>query len=129
MSKGINTFHGVGNLGQDPEYRVAPSGTQIATANCAFNDKRGGTEHTEWLQLKFFKGAADVIRDYGKKGTRLYVRGRIQTDKWEHKEHGYPCQRTCVLVDEFTLLDGNRSDTDGNKAPAAPGGFDDDIPF
>jgi|SRR3990167_6883639 len=146
----------IGNLGKDPEVRYMPSGEAIANITLAttdtWKDKSGEKqERTEWHRVSFFGRQAEVVGEYLKKGSQIYVEGRIQTRKWQDKE-GQDRYTTEIVADRMQML-GSKSSGGGsfevveNKpaasssggaaapakaAPAAKGSFDnfdDDIPF
>jgi len=150
----------VGNLGKDPEVRYMPSGEAIANITLAttdtWKDKSGEKqERTEWHRVSFFGRQAEVVGEYLKKGSQIYVEGRIQTRKWQDKE-GKDRYTTEIVADRMQMLGGKSSGSGSfevveNKpaaassggaapaksasakaAPAAKGSFDnfdDDIPF
>ena len=145
----------IGNLGKDPEVRYMPSGEAIANITLAttdtWKDKSGEKqERTEWHRVSFFGRQAEVVGEYLKKGSQIYVEGRIQTRKWQDKE-GQDRYTTEIVADRMQML-GSRSgqgDASGRERSAgthesAPAGegksgakkpegqfadMDDDIPF
>ena len=154
MAKGVNKVFLLGNVGKDPEIRATPGGMTIATFTLATADRQKGqdgqwTDKTEWHNLVCFQRTAEIVRDYVKKGTQLFIEGKIQTRSWDDKESGQKKYRTEILVNELSLLGGgqgrgssegggnySRSNTAsyGSSAPAQPdyaeqGITDDDIPF
>ena len=92
MARGINKVILVGNLGKDPEIRYSASGAAIANITIAtsdsWKDKQTGEkqERTEWHRVVFFNRLAEVVGEYLKKGSQVYVEGRLQTRKWQDKE-------------------------------------------
>ncbi|HUW25768.1 MAG TPA: single-stranded DNA-binding protein [Gallionella sp.] len=146
----------IGNLGKDPEVRYMPSGEAIANITLAttdtWKDKSGEKqEKTEWHRVSFFGRLAEIVGEYLKKGSPVYVEGRIQTRKWQDKE-GQDRYTTEIVADRMQMLGGKSSgggsfevvenkpaaSSSGNAAapakaaPAAKGSFDnfdDDIPF
>ncbi len=144
----------VGNLGKDPEVRYMPSGEAIANITLAttdtWKDKSGEKqEKTEWHRVSFFGRQAEVVGEYLKKGSQIYVEGRIQTRKWQDKE-GQDRYTTEIVADRMQMLGGKSSGSGSfevveNKPAASSGGaasakaapaakgsfdnFDDDIPF
>jgi single-strand DNA-binding protein len=144
----------VGNLGKDPEIRYMTSGEAVASATLATTDKwkdKSGEkqEKTEWHNLTFFGRQAEIAGEYLKKGSQIYVEGRISTEKWQDKE-GKDRYTTKIIVQQMQMLGGKSSGSGSfevveNKpaasssgaapaktAPAAKGSFDnfdDDIPF
>ncbi len=156
MAKGTNKALLLGNVGKDPEIRSTNNGTIVATFSLATADRQkdssgNWTDKTEWHNLVAFNRTAEVIRDYVKKGTQLFIEGKIQTRSWDDKRSGEKKYRTEILVDDLTLL-GNRqggvdalagaqpranarqsspsrASTTEEYAYASEGITDDDIPF
>ena len=106
-SKGINRVTIVGNLGQDPEVRYTPGGAAITNISVAtsesWKDKNTGQtqEKTEWHRVVFFGKLAEIAGEYLKKGSQVYVEGKLQTRKWQDKQ-GQDKYSTEVIVDSFT---------------------------
>jgi len=145
----------IGHLGKDPEVRYMPSGEAVANVTLAtsetWKDKNGEKqEKTEWHNIVFFKRLAEIAGEYLKKGSQIYVEGRITTEKWQDKE-GKDRYTTKIVANEMKMLDRKSSggsfevveskpaaSSSGNSAapakaaPAAKSSFDnfdDDIPF
>ena len=153
----------IGNLGKDPETRYAPSGDAICNLTLAttetWKDKSTGErrEATEWHRVVFFGRVAEVAAQYLRKGSQVYVEGRLQTRKWQDQS-GQDRYTTEIRGDEMKMLGGREAANSGNGAlqqqqrpqqqasqqqqrtqqpqPAPAGGgnsgfgdFDDDIPF
>ncbi len=150
MARGVNKVILVGNLGKDPEVRFAPSGSAVANITVAttdsWKDKQTGDkqEKTEWHRVVFFNRLAEIVGEYLKKGSQVYIEGRLQTRKWQGQD-GQDRYTTEIVASEMQML-GSRSgggDTawdspQQNAAPAqqaAPQApppsddFDDDVPF
>ncbi len=155
---GINKVILIGNLGKDPEVKYMPSGDAVANITLATSeswiDKSSGEkkEKTEWHRVVFFGKLAEVVGQYLKKGSKVYVEGKLQTRKWQGQD-GQDRYTTEVVVQGFNgvmqMLDGRSGGDSGGYAPAqsAPqpaaarpaaaqpaaavvdDGFDDDIPF
>ena len=111
MAKGVNKVLLLGNVGKDPEMRATAGGTQVAsftlaTADRAKDAQGNWADKTEWHNLVAFNRTAEIVRDYVKKGTQVYVEGKIQTRSWDDKESGQKKYRTEILVNELTLLGG-----------------------
>lgn len=111
MAKGVNKVFLLGNVGKDPEMRATQSGMVIAQLTLATADRQkdqtgNWVDKTEWHNLVCFSRTAEIVRDYVKKGTQLYVEGKIQTRSWDDKESGQKKYRTEILVNELTLLGG-----------------------
>ena len=145
MARGINKVILVGNLGADPEVRYMPSGGAVTNARIAttdsWKDRQSGEqqERTEWHQVVFFNRLAEIAGEYLRKGSQVYVEGRLQTRKWQDK-NGNDRYTTEIVANEMQML-GSRGGA-GSSAPApmpastgAPAAttseadFDDDIPF
>lgn len=149
----VNKVILIGNLGADPETRYLPSGDAVTNIRIAtsekWKDKSGDQqEHTEWHRIAFFGKLAEIAGEYLKKGSPVYVEGRIRTRKWQDKESGQDRYSTEIVADRMQLL-GARGASGGAEpmsrepAAAAAGGnnkpqqkkggafdtMDDDIPF
>ena len=133
----LNKMQVIGNLGADPEIRYMPDGTPTATVTVAttdtWKDKNTGEkkEKTEWHRVVFFKGLAEVVGEYLKKGSQIYVEGKLRTRKWTDKE-GIDRYTTEIVAQEMQML-GKKTGSDVQNAPrgdAPPAASeDDDIPF
>jgi single-strand DNA-binding protein len=111
--KTVNRVTLLGNVGRDPEVRAAPSGSIIANFSIATTDRYKDAagnwqDKTEWHNLVAFKRTAEIIRDYVKKGSKLYVEGKIQTRSWDDKETGAKRYKTEILINELCLLDSGK---------------------
>jgi single-strand DNA-binding protein len=149
----VNKVILIGNLGKDPETRYLPSGDAVTNITLAttesWKDKKSGDkqEHTEWHRVSFFGRQAEVAGEYLKKGSPVYIEGRIRTRKWQDKE-GQDRYTTEIVADRMQLLGsrggGSGGDGGGAREPAAAAGggkapakksggsfddMDDDIPF
>jgi single-strand DNA-binding protein len=155
----VNKVILIGNLGKDPETRYLPSGDAVTNINVATTDTwkdKGGEkqEHTEWHRVAFFGKTAEIAGEYLKKGSPVYIEGRIRTRKWQDKE-GQDRYTTEIVGDRMQLLGARGGGGGGGesmprepsrepaaagasaggsaKAPARKGGafdeMDDDIPF
>lgn len=118
MAKSVNKVILLGNVGKDPEIKVLPSGEPLASFGLAtsdrYQDKQGAwQEKTEWHNLVAFKRTAEIIRDYVKKGSKLYVEGKLSTRTWDDKESGKKQYRTEIVVLELSLLSGRGEDGGG----------------
>jgi single-strand DNA-binding protein len=110
MAKSINKATLIGNVGKDPEVKFLPSGTAVANFTLAtserFKDKGGEfQERTEWHNLVAFQRLAEIVRDYVKKGSKIYVEGRIQTRSWDDKDN-QKHYKTEIVVNDLVLLSG-----------------------
>lgn len=147
---GINKVLLIGNLGADPEVRYSPSGAAVTNIRIAtsdsWRDRQTGEmqERTEWHRVVFFGKLAEIAGEYLRKGSKVYIEGRLQTRKWQGQD-GQDRYTTEVVANEMQMLDGRgggSSDSAGGRddapprresAPAQqdgpPDDFDDDIPF
>lgn len=164
MARGVNKVILVGNVGKDPDTRYTASGSAITTLSIAtseqWTDKQTNEkkEHTEWHRLKFFGKLAEIAGEYLRKGSQVYVEGKLRTDKYTDKD-GVVRYTTDIIVDDMQMLggrpsgEGGRSDEDrparsssagadysnrsapaasNRQAPPAPSSApfeDDEIPF
>ncbi len=117
MAKGVNKVMLLGNVGKDPEMKATQGGMVIAqltlaTADRAKDQTGNWVDKTEWHNLVCFGRTAEIVRDYVKKGTQLFIEGKIQTRSWDDKESGQKKYRTEILVNELSLL-GGRGDREG----------------
>ena len=161
MARGINKVIIVGNLGQDPEVKYMPSGGAVCNITVAtsesWNDKSTGEkqERTEWHRIVFYRKLAEIAGEYLRKGSQVYVEGKLQTRKWQD-QGGADRYTTEIVANEMQMLGGRGSassgasssgstgvDSSNNQTSAAPASsntsapagagmaddFDDDIPF
>jgi single-strand DNA-binding protein len=148
MARGINKVIIVGNLGGDPETRYMPSGSAVTNLTVATNeswkDKQTGEQkdRTEWHKVAMFNRLAEVAAEYLRKGSQVYIEGKLRTRKWQDK-NGQDRWTTEIIADEMQML-GGRGGSGGGSAPmssdkdsgppseppqSGPDDFDDDIPF
>ena len=152
MARGVNKVILIGNLGQDPEVKCMPNGNAVANITVAtsesWKDKNTGenVDKTEWHRVVFFRRLAEIVGEYLKKGSKIYIEGKLQTRKWQDK-NGKDTWTTEIIANEMQMVDsrgGGSSDFNQNQgadqsmqqsapsqaAPApANNDFDDDIPF
>jgi single-strand DNA-binding protein len=120
MAKSVNKIILLGNVGKDPEFRATAGGTSVANFSLATTDRSkdatgNWTDRTEWHNLVAFQRTAEIVRDYVKKGSKLYIEGKIQTRSWDDKTSGEKKYRTEVLVNELVLLSGRSEGGDGGN--------------
>jgi single-strand DNA-binding protein len=152
-SRGVNKVILVGNLGRDPETRYMPSGSAVTNLRLAtseqWKDKTTGEnqERTEWHSVAMFGRLAEIAAEYLRKGSKVYIEGKLRTRKWQDKTDGKDRYTTEIIADEMQMLDSKGSGA-GAPASEAPrrsqpsavadadtgggppsGEFDDDIPF
>lgn len=157
MARGINKVILVGNLGKDPEMKYTASGAAIANLTVAtsesWNDKQTGEkkEQTEWHRVVFFRRLAEIAGEYLRKGSQVYIEGKLQTRKWQD-QNGQDRYTTEIVGNEMQMLGsrgGGSSEGSGGGGGGGGGGFrntppaqdnsnqqgsdggfaDDDIPF
>jgi single-strand DNA-binding protein len=157
MARGINKVILIGHLGADPETRAMPSGMTVANMRLAttesWKDKQSGEqqERTEWHNVALFGRLGEIAAEYLRKGSQVYIEGRLRTRKWQDKE-GRDRYTTEIVANEMQML-GGRGGAGGGGGASAGGGagepaartehaeaaaggagasrddFDDDIPF
>ena len=134
MAKGVNKVFLLGNVGKDPEIRATAGGMTVASFTLATADRQkdaqgNWADKTEWHNLVCFQRTAEVVRDYVKKGTQLFIEGKIQTRSWDDKESGQKKYRTEILINELTLL-GKPSEGSGGSSysKSNTAGFDQRTP-
>ena len=137
MAGSVNKWIGIGNLGADPEVRSTPNGAQVATFRVAcsetWKDQSGQRqERTEWVTCVAWRAQAEIAQKYLRKGSKVYVEGKLQTRTWEDKSVGGKRYATEVLVDRFLMLDGRQGNNEGyaeHPADPQPQQSGDDLPF
>jgi len=120
MARSVNKVTLLGNVGKDPEIRSTPSGTMVANLTLATSDNQKDAqgnwqERTEWHNLVAFKRTAEIVRDYVKKGSKLYIEGKITNRSWDDKESGQKRYKTEILVNELILLSGREEGSGGGQ--------------
>ena len=148
-SRGINKVILVGNLGNDPEHRVLPSGGGVTNVSLAtsesWRDKNSGEqqERTEWHRVVFFKRLAEIASEYLRKGSKVYIEGSLRTRKWQDQS-GQDRYTTEIVAREMQMLDSRGATQEveayqntpplknDSVSPVGDGAIDfpeDDIPF
>lgn len=159
MARGVNKVILIGNLGNDPELRYTPSGSAVANVSLAtsetWRDKQSGElqDRTEWHRIVFFNRLAEIVGEYLRKGSKIYVEGILRTRKWQDKS-GVDRYTTEIIANEMHILDSRNAGQGGDNygmsssnntgvnegssshsapepitADTGPADFDDDIPF
>lgn len=150
MARGVNKVILVGNLGQDPQIKYLPSGSAVVNVSLAtsesWKDRNTGQQQdrTEWHRLVFFGRLAEIAGQYLKKGSQVYVEGKLQTRKWQGQD-GQDRYTTEINVNEMQMLGSaggggqqaassfdqtpNYKPAPAGNAPQAAGGFANDDPF
>lgn len=132
----LNKVTLIGRLGGDPDVRYLPDSTPTATINLAtsrrWKDRTTNErkEDTEWHRVVFFSGLAKIVSEYCKKGSLIYVEGRLKTRKWQDRD-GVERYTTEIIAGEMHLLDSKRDGQPAASSPAAPADpdYDHDIPY
>lgn len=157
MARGVNLVILIGNLGKDVELRYMPSGSAVANFSIAtsesWKDRQSGEkkEKTEWHNIAMYGRLAEIAGEYLKKGSKIYIEGKLQTRKWQDN-NGNDRYTTDIIADQMQMLD-SRSEGGGHGAQGSQGShqqqghgqrrsqarpqqaapvddtFDDDIPF
>ena len=154
-TRGVNKVILVGNLGQDPEVRYMPNGNAVTNISVAtsesWKDKNTGAdqERTEWHRVVMFRRLAEIAGEYLRKGSKVYIEGKLQTRKWQD-QNGQDRYTTEIIADQMQMLDsrgggsapmgggssegkgsyGGGGDNGFSSQPSPPpSDFEDDIPF
>ena len=139
MPKSVNKVILIGNLGKDPEVKYTPSGTPVAKLTLATNERfkdKGGEwqDRTEWHNVVVWQRLAEIAGEYLKKGSKVYIEGRLQTRSWDDKQTNQKKYMTEVVAQDLVLLGGRGEGGGGDDAggrsrgAAAGGGFDQRTP-
>jgi len=135
----VNKFIGIGNLGKDPEMRFMPNGNAVCNFSIAiserYKDKTSGEmkEVTEWVNIVMFGKLAEIAGEYLAKGSKVYVEGKLKTEKYTDKNTGTDRYTTKIVAEKMDMLSSKGEGKPAASRPAAPpvpDDFpDDDIPF
>ncbi len=143
MARGVNKVILIGHLGADPEVKYMPNGNAVANVTIAtsesWKDKQSGEQKdkTEWHRVVLFRRLAEIAGEYLKKGSQVYLEGKLQTRKWQDK-NGNDRYTTEIIANDMQMLGGRgggSADFAASSSAAAPAPaaavdeFDDDIPF
>lgn len=125
--KSLNKWQGIGNLGKAPETKTLDSGVKIVNfplaTNESYKDKQGNqVDRTEWHNIVIFGKLAEIAEKYLKKGSMIFIEGKLQTRSWDHE--GVKRYMTEINANNFIMLGGNSSPGTGQQAPE-----NDDLPF
>lgn len=133
----------VGNVGQDPEIKYTASGVPVAKLSLATNERLkdkndAWQDRTEWHNVVAWQRLAEIVGEYVRKGSKLYIEGKLQTSTWEDKQSGERKYRTEIIAQDIVLQRSRdsggegipeRSNDEGDAAPAFTGATDSEIPF
>lgn len=147
MARGVNKVILIGNLGQDPDTKYMPSGSAVTNLRVAtsetFKDRETGQqqERTEWHSVAMFGRLAEIAGEYLRKGSQIYIEGRLRTRKWQDKQ-GQDRYSTEIVADQMQMLGSRGGAGSGAESAASPkpapkarsaaepaAELDDDIPF
>ena len=142
MAKSVNKVILVGNVDQDPEVKYTPSGVPVAKVSLATNERfKDGNDQwqdrTEWHSIVAWQRLAEIVGEYVRKGTKLYIEGKLQTTSWQDRQSGEKKHPTEIVARDLVLLGSRENgqniaardashESDTEPAPAV---VDDDIPF
>lgn len=136
MSNDLNSCSFIGRAGKDPEMKTLPSGKAVVNFSIGVSRKYKEVDETEWVNCTAFDKLAEIIGSYVKKGSQIYINGRMKTDKYQ--KDGKDAYITKIVVNEMQLL-GSKRDGDSSPVAAAPvrnakpvaqqSMDDDDVPF
>lgn len=155
MARGVNKVILIGNLGRDPEVRYTANGMAVANVTLAtseaWKDKQNGEmqERTEWHRVVFYQRLAEIVGEYLRKGSKIFIEGRLRTSKWQDKNTGQDRYTTEIIADNMQMLDSKGGgaalatadsapiyekapavvNAAPETAPALSDNFDDDVPF
>jgi single-strand DNA-binding protein len=142
MAKSVNKVILVGNVGQDPEVKYTPRGVPVAKLSLATNERFKDNndqwqDRTEWHNVVAWQRLAEIVGEYVRKGTKLYIEGKLQTTSWEDPQSGEKKYRTEIVARNLILLGSRENGQNGttqtashesDAEPASPI-VDEDIPF
>lgn len=151
MAKSLNRVTLLGNLGQDPEFKVTPQGSSVCNLNIAttefYKDKNSGEwkDNTDWHRVTLWEGLADIANKYLKKGNKVYIEGKLKTRSYDDRE-GNKKYITEVLASSLIMMGGGGNSEGGNNGgsnysknesysqtsnndESDSSGFDSDLPF
>ena len=140
MANDLNKHICIGRLGKDPEIKYLPSGQAVANFSVACsrtwkNNEGQKQEQTTWINYVAFGKLAEIIGEYCRKGSRVYLEGELRTRKWQDKNTGQDRYTTEIVANEMQLLDSKNDSERGADLPTAPQpsaqgfGFDDELGF
>jgi single-strand DNA-binding protein len=142
MAKSVNKVILVGNVGQDPEVKYTPSGVPVARLSLGTNERFKGKndqwqDRTEWHSIVAWQRLAEIVGEYVRKGTKLYIEGKLQTASWQDRQSGEKKYRTEIVARDIILLgsrangENGAAETSNEKSGPEPVSsvVDEDIPF
>lgn len=126
MSKDLNKVQLTGRLGKDPEIRITPQGNTVTQFTVASNRSwktadGQGRDDTEWFTVVAWNKLGEICGEYLRKGSRIYIEGRLQTRSWEDQESGQKRYKTEVIANDMIMLDSKRDTMGGDYSDADVG--------
>jgi single-strand DNA-binding protein len=126
MAKSVNKVFLLGNIGKDPEIRATANGTMVASFGLATSERQkdaagNWSDRTEWHNAIAYGKLAEIVRDYVKKGSKLFIEGRLNTRNWEDKDTKKKVYRTEIIVSDLSLL-SSREEGAGAGGYSRPAG-------
>ena len=120
MAKSVNKVILLGNVGQDPEVKYTASGVPVAKVSLATNERFKDRndqwqDRTEWHSVVAWQRLAEVVGEYVRKGSKLYVEGKLQTSTWEDRQHGEKKYRTEIVARDIVLLGSWNNGQEGRR--------------
>lgn len=128
MARGINKVILIGNLGADPDARMTAQGSAVTNLNIAtdesYKDKNSGqmVPKTEWHRVVMFNRLAEIAKDYLRKGSKVYIEGKLQTRKWQDQS-GQDRYTTEIIANELQMLDSKQGGYEQPQAMPQTGGY------
>jgi single-strand DNA-binding protein len=129
MAKSVNKVFLLGNVGKDPDIRTTPGGTMVASFGLATSERQkdasgNWSDRTEWHNVVAFAKLAEIVKDYVKKGSKLFIEGRLNTRNWEDKDTKKKVYRTEVIVSDLSLLSAREEGSGGSRSASSAASFD-----
>ena len=133
MAKSVNKVFLLGNVGKDPDIRTTPGGTMVASFGLATSERQkdasgNWSDRTEWHNVVAFAKLAEIVKDYVKKGSKLFIEGRLNTRNWEDKDTKKKVYRTEVIVSDLSLLSAREDGSGAGRAATSAASFDQRTP-
>lgn len=130
----VNEVTLIGNVGSDPEVKFFDSGSQVAKFTLATSEKYKSKtgekqEKTQWHNVVAWSGLAKLVESYVKKGSKLYIRGRLEYEQWEDKKTGEKKSKTNIVVDDLKFLGGPKEKAEARQEEKPQTQQDDSLPF
>jgi len=129
--RNLNRCEFIGNIGRDPEFAIGKNETPICRFSIAVNDDNKNSQHTEWVRAVAFGRLAEIVNEYLSKGSKVYIAGRMKTQKWQDNQ-GIDRYTTEIMLSDLEML-GGKADTGLSPRsvpqPTSDNFADEDLPF